>query len=500
MTAWLLVAPVLLPVLVAALSFALSGSRITQQVLGVSVLTLTLTDAVVLLVLAQRDGPQAASMGGWPAPLGIALVADRLSALLLTVSLAVALAVLVFAIGQGNADFGESSPVAFHPAYLLLTAGVGMAFLAGDLFNLFVAFEMMLTASYVLLSLGIGSGRIRAGMTYTITSLTSSLLFLTAIALCYAATGTVNMADLSLRMTQAPDGVAATLSVLLLVVFGIKAAMVPLHFWLPDSYPTAPTPITAIFAALLTKVGVYAMVRTQTLIFPRDDVWLLLTIVAVLTLLVGVLGAIAQDDLNRLLSFVLVSHIGFMLFGLALFDEAGLTGTVLYTAHHIVVQAGLFLVSGIVVRLSGTASLASLTHRAPPPPVVAGLFMLPALALAGIPPTSGFVAKFVLLQAGGERSGWPVTVLIAAALLTSLLTLYAMTRVWRAVFSAGPDRPAPRREAGNVLMLAATVGIVGLGVAIAVGAGLLGEISEAAARDLVDPDGYREAVLGGGAG
>ncbi|KAB8159529.1 Na+/H+ antiporter subunit D [Streptomyces sp. 3MP-14] len=499
MTAWLLVAPMLLPVLAAGVSFTLSGSRVAQQLLGVGVLTLVLADSVMLLVMAERDGPRAATLGGWPAPLGITLLADRLSALLLMVSVAVALAVLVFSIGQGFADSGRSSPYAFHPAYLLLTGGICLAYLAGDLFNLFVAFEMMLTSSYVLITLGAGADRIRAGMTYTITSLASSLLFLTSIALCYAAVGTVNLADLSRRMDAVPDGMVAALSVLLLVVFGIKAAAVPLHFWLPDSYPTAPAPITAVFAALLTKVGVYAMVRTQTLLFPRDGTWTLLAIAAIVTLLVGVLGAVAQDDINRLLSFVLVSHIGFMLFGLALFDVPGLTGTVLYTVHHIAVQAGLFLVAGIVVRLAGTASLTRLARAAPPPPVVAGLFLVPALSLAGIPPTSGFVAKFVLLQAGGEHGG-AVPVLVGAALVTSLLTLYAMARLWRAVFSAGPERPPPGRYPGNVLILGAAAGIVLTGVGIAVGAGELGRISERAAHDLLERDGYREAVLGEEAG
>ena len=496
MTGWLLVAPVLLPVLVAGLSLAVWRSAGTQRLLGVGVLSTVLADSAVLLVLADRNGPLVLHVGGWPAPAGVSLVADRLSTLLMTMALAVTLAVLVFAVGQGTAEGGDPVHAPFHPTYLLLAAGVCLAFLAGDLFNLFVAFELMLAASYVLINLNADEGRIRAGMTYTITSLLSSLLFLTAIGLLYAATGTVNLADLARRVPELPDGLRTVFSLLLLIVFGIKAAVVPLHFWLPDSYPTAPAPITAVLAALLTKVGLYAMVRTQTLLFPRPEPWPPLLVAAALTLLVGAVGAVAQRDLNRLLSFVLVSHIGYMLFGLSLYTVEGLTGTVLYAVHHIAAQAALFLIAGLVVSWSGTAALPKLARAAPPPGLVAGLFMVAALSLAGIPPLSGFVAKLALLRAGVDRGGAAVLALLAAALVTSLLTLYLMARVWQAAFAAGPARPpAVRRPGGLRLMLGATTGTVLVGVAVAVAAGPLARVSERAAVDLLERDTYREAVL-----
>ncbi|MDG9701268.1 Na+/H+ antiporter subunit D [Streptomyces sp. DH37] len=498
MTDWLLIAPVLLPVLVAGLSLAVWRSPGAQRLLGTGGLLVALVDAVVLLVLSDRRGPLVLDVGGWPAPAGVALVADRLSALLLTVALAVALAVLVFAIGQGTAEGGDPVHAPFHPAYLLLAAGVSLAFLAGDLFNLFVAFELMLAASYVLINLNADEGRIRAGMTYTITSLLSSLLFLTAIGVVYAATGTVNLADLGERIPGLPEGLRTVFSLLLLIVFGIKAAVVPLHFWLPDSYPTAPAPITAVLAALLTKVGLYAMVRTQTLLFPRTEPWTPLLVAAGVTLLVGALGAIAQQDLNRLLSFVLVSHIGYMLFGLSLYSVTGLTGTVLYAMHHIAVQAALFLIAGLVAGWSGTASLNRLARATPPPGVLAALFLVSGLSLAGIPPLSGFVGKLVLLQAGVERGGAAVLALLAAALLTSLLTLYVMAKVWRAAFATGSGSPSPARLRGGGarLMLGATVGTVLIGVAVALGAGPVARVSERAAADLLERDAYLEAVLG----
>ncbi|CAM5296736.1 Na+/H+ antiporter subunit D [Streptomyces pilosus] len=507
MTGVLPALPVLLPVLGAGLTlFPLSHAVV--RALSTGVLTLVLACEAALLVLADTRGPQALHVGGWPAPLGVTLVADRLSALLLTVSTLVALAVLVFAIGQGTAEDRTPSVVVFHPAFLLLITGVSLAFLSGDLFNLFVAFEVMLAASYVLITLDADENRTRAGMTYTIVSLTSSLLFLSLIALVYAATGTVTLAQLGPRLAELPDGLRGAFALLLLTVLGIKTAVIPLHFWLPDSYPTAPAPITAVFAALLTKVGVYALLRTQTLLFPRTDVWTLLACAAIITMIVGILGAIAQDDLNRLLSFTLVSHIGFMLFGLALFDARGLTGSILYVVHHIVVQAALFLAAGLVVGRTGTAALHRMAGRWPPGVLVIALFAVPAMSLSGIPPFSGFVAKLALLEAGVAQGGPVAYALAAAALLTSLLTLYAMTRVWTVAFTARaaghreepppePDTPAAR-PSGTRFMFAAAAGMTVAGIAIAVCAGPLAELGERAAEDLLHPRDYRSAVLGEG--
>ncbi|RBM11715.1 proton-conducting transporter membrane subunit [Streptomyces sp. PT12] len=501
MTTLLLVLPVLLPILAAAFSLALVRNGTAQRALTVAVLTAVLADAIGLLVYVDREGTTVVALGGWSPRLGIALVADLLSALLLTVAVLVALAVLLFALGQGTTDRPALTVTPFHPAYLLLVGGVGLAFLSGDLFNLFVAFEVMLASSYVLITLNAGGERVLAGMTYTMTSLTSSLLFLTAVGLVYAATGTVNLAELAERTGGLSDGVRSALAAFLLVVFGIKAAVVPLHFWLPDSYPTAPAPITAVFASLLTKVGVYAMIRTQSLLFPRDGAWWLIGCAAVLTMVVGILGAIAQDDINRLLSFTLVSHIGFMLFGLALFDRAGFTGAILYIVHHIVVQAALFLVTALVVSRTGTAAL----HRLKPPvesgerpgpgrPLAAALFLVPALSLAGLPPFSGFIAKLALLRAAVVDGGAIAYSVAAAALVTSLLTLYAMVRVWRVI--SVPLASAAATAGGRALTVGAAAGMVAVGLAMAAWAGPLVALTERAAADLSRPADYREAVLG----
>jgi multicomponent Na+:H+ antiporter subunit D len=498
--------PVLLPMLAAAVSVIGSRSAALQRVVGVAVLAVVAVIAGVLLVVADERGPVVAELGGWAAPVGIALVADRLSALLLLVSTLVTLAVLVYAIDQRIADYGRrTASTTFHPMYLMLCAGVSLAYLTGDLFTLFVAFELMLTASYVLITRRTGARRIRAGMTYVTVSLLSSLLFLTAVALVYAATGTVNLADLSELIGTLHPGVRSALALMLLVVFGIKAAIVPLHFWLPDSYPNAPGPVAALFAGLLTKVGFYALLRTETLLFGRDAPWTLLLVLAVVTMLVGALGALAQNDLNRLLSFLLVSHIGFMLFGLAVFDAAGLSGAMLYAAHHITVLATLFLVSGLITRRTGTVALDEMGGLARSAPGLAVLFAVPALTLAGIPPTAGFIAKLALLEAGAGAGLFP-QVVAGVLILASLLTLYALVRVWVRVFWGKPkpphpdDDPTDEVEVGTARapapMYAATGGLVAVSLAIVVFAGPLTAVTAQAGVDLMERTPYIDAVLG----
>jgi multicomponent Na+:H+ antiporter subunit D len=505
----LLPLPVLLPMLGAALTVVGSRSPAFQRIVGVVVLTAVVVLAAVLLAAADARGPIVAELGGWPAPLGIALVADRLSALLLLVSTLVTLAVLVYAIEQRRSDYGRRTvSTTFHPMYLMLCAGVSLAYLTGDLFTLFVAFEIMLTASYVLITRRTNAQRVRSSMTYVTVSLASSLLFLTAVAMVYAATGTVNLADLAGKIAELPPPLRTVLALMLVVVFGIKAAVVPLHFWLPDSYPNAPGPVAALFAGLLTKVGFYALLRTQTLLFPQDGPWTLMLVLAVATMLVGALGALAQGDLNRLLSFLLVSHIGFMLFGLAVSSAAGAAGAALYAAHHITVLATLFLVSGLITRRTGTVALDRMGGMLRTAPGLAVLFAIPALTLAGMPPTAGFVAKLALLQAGAGAGPVPAAV-AGVVVLASLLTLYALTRVWIRVFWGEPQPALPDRDPDDEVvvgtarsaptMYVATAGLVAASVAIAVGAGPLTALTARAGADLVEREPYRVAVLGEGA-
>ncbi len=524
---------VVLPFLGAAVTFILIRHARAQRAVSISTLSVTLLIEVVMLISAPSAGTHAVKLGGWEPPFGIVLVVDQFSALMLVVSSAVSLSVLIYAAGQGMADGDEDGPVSiFHPTYLILVAGVSNAFLTGDLFNLYVGFEILLTASYVLMTLGGTAPRIRAGVTYVVVSVVSSMLFLIAIAMIYGATGTINMADLAVKLESVDPATQLVLHLMLLVAFGIKAAVFPLSFWLPDSYPTAPAPVTAVFAGLLTKVGVYAMVRVETLLFPGDRINSLLMVVALLTMVVGILGALAQSDIKRLLSFTLVSHIGYMVFGLAISTRIGLGAAVYYVAHHIIVQTSLFLVTGLIERRGGTANVDRLGGLAKLSPLLGLLFFLPAMNLAGIPPFSGFLGKLGLIQAGVELGTPLAYVLVAGGVATSLLTLLVMARVWNRAFwrspadaedpdpillaskadgsSVGTSRHVTGEDTGRFAgkdpvrllpasMTGPTIGLVALGLALTVLAGPLFTLSDGAAQETLDRTPYIEAVLGAGA-
>ncbi|HRW36376.1 MAG: Na+/H+ antiporter subunit D [Acidimicrobiales bacterium] len=492
----LLPLPVVLPLFAAGCSMAAARRRWLQRLIGIAALSACVAAAVAILLHADREGPAAAFMGGWDAPVGISLVADRLTGLMLVVAAPVLLAVLVFATGQPGT---EKEQPAFHPVYLVLAAGINLSFLTGDLFNLFVAFEMMLTASYVLITIGGRRDQVRTGMTYVVINLIASTLLVATIGLLYAATGTVNMADLAGRIGHLPGGVRVAFALLLFVVFGIKAAVFPLFFWLPDSYPSAPTAVTAVFAGLLTKVGVYCLIRTQTLmVAPGDRPIGFMLAIAALTMVVGVLGAIAQNDIKRILSFHIVSQIGYMVLGIALFSVAGLAAAMLYLVNQIVLKSTLLLTAGIVDHAAGSSRLAEVGGLARRHPIVGWLFLLPALSLAGIPPLSGFVAKLSVIDAGFADHAW---IAVGVAIAVSILTLYSMTKIWGGAFwgevevVAEPSDAMSRRYGATAPMLASTAALVVLSLALAVFAGPLLELCQRAAADLLSPTAYISAVL-----
>lgn len=484
---------IVVPLAGSAVSLLAIRSRAIQRLVAIVCAVATTAIAVAVLVDVDRNGTQVAAMGGWPGRIAINLVADRFSALMLTVGATMLLAVLLFAIGQ-RADDERSRW--YHPAYLALTAGVSGAFLAGDLFNMFVFFEVLLVSSYVLLTLEGDDDQIRAGTTYVVLNVVESMVLVMGVALIFAATGTLNMAELPERLAALPEGVRLGLNLLLLIAFGLKAAVFPLFSWLPDSYPAAPSPVSAVFAGLLTKIGVYAIVRTQTLLFPETNRTLLL-VIAGLTMAVGVLGAIAQTDIKRILSFHIVSQIGYMVMGVALGGTAAIAATIFYMLHHIPVKTSLFLVEGIVERETGSSTLdrvSGLAHRSGP---LAVLFLVPALSLAGIPPFSGFLGKLGVVTAGLDQRSWWI---VATALAVSIMTLVSMLKIWNGAFWGDPIPPTQQPASRGVLrhhplMSAVTACVVTGTVAIAVFAGPLYRFAERAAVDVTSTRAYAEAVI-----
>ncbi|UNK70826.1 Na+/H+ antiporter subunit D [Microbacterium sp. H1-D42] len=501
---------VMLPLLGAAITLIYGRRPRLQVIVSAGTLAAVSVIAAVLLVAVDAaDEPFAVSVGGWPVPFGIILYVDRFAALLVLVSSIVLLAVLLFSIGQGSADGAEDTPISiFHPTYLILAAGIFDAFIAGDLFNLYVGFEILLVASYVLITLGSTESRIRTGAVYIVVSLVSSILFLAAIAMIYGAVGTVNMAQIAERVAQLPQETQLVLHLMLVVAFGIKAAIFPVSFWLPDSYPTAPAPVTAVFAGLLTKVGVYALIRTETQLFASNSIDTLLLIIALATMIVGVLGAVAQAELKRILSFTLVSHVGYMIFGLAIATEAAIGATVYYIVHHIVVQTTLFLAVGLIERKAGSTSILRVNGLMKAAPLLAVLYFVPAINLGGLPPFSGFIGKIALFEAAAEVGTPLMIVLIFGGILTSLLTLYALMRAWNLAFWREEDDATEGTESdgriaylGNApaadvqqatrvipsIMTLATGGMVAVTLALTVFAGPLYALCDRIGTGLLQP-------------
>lgn len=494
----LLVMPIILPLAAAAGCLLAWRSRVAQRVIGVAGAASLLVAAVLLLHSVWRDGIQAVQVGRWPAPFGITLVADTFSALMVLMAGIVGFTTALYSLGSID---GRRELYGYHALMNVLLMGVCGAFLTGDIFNLYVWFEVMLIASFVLLALGGERAQMEGAIKYVTLNLMSSAILLAAVGILYGLTGTLNMADLSVRVAARPaDGVMTAVSMMFLVAFGIKAAVFPLFFWLPASYHTPPAPVSAIFAGLLTKVGVYAMIRVFSLIFTHDVDYThgLITILAGLTMLSGVLGAAAQSEFRRILSFHIISQIGYMIMGLGLFTAAAVAGSVFYIAHHIIVKTNLFFVSGIANRLRGSYRLDSLGGLYRDHPWLALLFLVPALSLAGIPPLSGFFAKFALVRAGLAIEGYGI---VAVALIVGLLTLYSMTKIWSEAFwkadprrSEGADSIVMSADARFMLLPISLLALLTMGIGLA--PGLLLELSARAADELMNPAAYVSCVLG----
>nr|WP_269816161.1 Na+/H+ antiporter subunit D [Halomonas sp. G15] len=494
--------PILIPLMSGAVSLVFWRSRLMQRLVAVGGTAGLLITALWLLASVNREGILVMHMGNWAAPFGISLVADLLGAIMVVLTGIIGLAVAIYSLataGRGHEAYG------YFPLMHLLLAGVAGAFLTGDIFNLYVWFEVMLVASFALLILGSEKAQMEGAIKYVTLNLLSSVIFLIAVGLLYGMVGTLNMADIARRLAAVEDqGMVDALAMMFMVAFGIKAAAFPLFFWLPASYHTPPVAVSALFAGLLTKVGVYALFRVFTLIFHHSPGYTheILLWGAGLTMLSGVLGAAAQFEFRRILSFHIVSQIGYMILGLALFTPLAIVGGVFYIMHHIIVKANLFLVSGIVHRLGGSYQLKRLGGFYRSHPWLAVLFLIPALSLAGIPPLSGFLAKFIVIRAGIEAEAYGVT---AIALLVGLLTLYSMIKIWSEVFwkSTPPEgdvAPYPEVRQRELWLMAAPV--VGLGLCtlfIGLYPAPIHALAEASAAQLLDPDAYIRAVLGEGA-
>ncbi|MBE0452638.1 monovalent cation/H+ antiporter subunit D [Roseovarius autotrophicus] len=501
---WIVVPVVLPAVLAAVLTLAMRHHIGLQRVFSVAGSVALLAVALGLLGHAGTGAIEVYELGNWPAPFGIVLVLDRLSAVMVVLTAALALIVLLYAIGTGWDARGRN----FHPLWQFQLMGICGAFLTGDAFNLFVFFEVLLIASYGLMIHAGGARRLKAGVQYVIYNLLGSTLFLFALGTLYAVTGTLNMADLALRAAEIPAGDSALLRVgamLLFLVFAIKAALLPLHFWLPNTYAEAPAPVAALFA-IMTKVGAYAILRFYTLVFGPDLgvtaalIDRILIYGAILTLVVGMIGVLGARRLGRLAAFAAIGSMGTLLVAIAGFTEASTAAAVYYTLHSTLAGALLFLVVDLVrERRGATAGALVPGPRLAQHGMITALWFGTAIAIAGMPPLSGFLGKLLILDA--TRHMEAVWLIWAAILATSLVAILGLAQAGSVVFwkttdsadSAGtPPAPQP------ALPLVACFTLLGGIVALAVFAGPVMRYLEAMAAQLHAPAAYIAAVLGQG--
>ena len=505
----LLAAPVAAPLLTAALILLLTrwgGRRLIRHQIALTSVALcfNLAAAIVLFQSTAVQGQRIIlQMGGWSAPYGITVYGDGLSTTLLLLTALVALAVYPFAVA--TIDYHRAR-MGFHPLYLFLLMGVNGAFLAGDLFNLYVFFEVLLMASFVLLTVGAQPAQTNSGIRYVVLNLLASTVFLVAAGIAYGTLGTLNMAQIAERLPLAPPAVRTLFAGLLLIGFGSKAAIFPLFFWLPASYHTPPPAVTALFGGLLTKVGVYTLFRSFTLFFPELLIsWqpILLTIAGA-TMLVGALGALAQPGIRRLLSFHIISHVGFMLMGLAVALSGnqlaigfGLGAAVLYLCHHMIIKTALIMAGGAVELHMGSDRLASIGGLVTRQPFLAFLFFMAAISLAGIPPFSGFVSKLSLLQITLDTRHWLVS---GVSIFASLLTMLNMMRLWRESFWGDYKRPSrvPSRILQSSLRQRLMLTPIAVLVMLSLGLGILGgpafKLTMRVAQQALDRQAYIDAV------
>jgi multicomponent Na+:H+ antiporter subunit D len=491
---FLIASPILVTLISAIISLAMP--KRLGKIMGVLGSTALLAVSAVLLNVVVQNGIQVAQIGNWPAPFGITFVVDIFSAIMVLLTGVTGFAVSIFAWHSVDA---ERHKFGFYPLFLIMLMGVSGAFLTGDIFNMYVWFEVLLISSFVLMVLGGERPQIEGAVKYVTLNLLSSTFFLVAVAILYGKLGTLNFADLAVRVSQTHDDTLVQVaSLLLLGAFGIKAAVFPLYFWLPASYHTPPVAVSAVFAGLLTKVGVYALIRTFTLIFiwERAITHNILLVIAACTMFFGVIGAAVQFDFRRILSIHIISQIGYMIMGLALFSRLAIAGAVFYLIHIIVVKTNLFFISGLVNHIKGTYALKKLGGLYRAEPFLAFLFIISAFSLAGIPPLSGFWAKFLLIKAGLELDGW---IIVAVALVVSVLTLFSMTKIWAEVFWK-PDpneNPAPvKKDAAYFSMLVPILFMTVLILGISLYTEPFLQLAHRASDQLLNPSIYINAVLG----
>lgn len=487
----MVVLPMIVPIITGVLLVFLRDYVKLQRVVSIVTMAFITGLAVLMLYIVQQDGILKIDFSGWLPPFGILFVADTFALILVLTASLVTMICLLYAF----ATIGERhEKMYFYPFVLFLIAGVNGSFLTGDIFNLFVCFEVMLLASYALVALGGEKFQLRESLKYVLINVVASWMFLVALAFLYGTVKSLNMAHIAQLVAAAgQDPILTTVSIFFMIVFAVKAGLL-LFFWLPGSYSVPPTAVQALFAALLTKVGIYALIRTFTLMFPHNqDVthWLIGTMAGI-TIVAGCMGAMAGKDVRTIATYNVLIGVGFILIGLATGTEQGYAGAIYYLVHDMLAKALLFLIIGTMVCVTGEIVVKNMNGLIRNYPLFGWLYFVVMCALAGIPPLSGFLGKVLIGQGAIEGQNY---VLLAIGIGSSIIVLYSLLRIFLASFFgettvSEEDRiPIPKLAMTSFVLLA--ICIVGVGV----GAESLAPYVENAAKVLADPSIYIDAVL-----
>ncbi len=500
MTQQLILYPLLLQMLLAILLMFFWRKINIQRVISMLGSLVHLAVSIGVFAYIWNNGTQTVQAGSWEAPFGITFIADTFAATMVLLTSIAGLAVSIFSSGSVISDrlrFG------YFPIFHFLLLGLTGAFLTGDIFNLYVWFEIIIISSFVLITIGGEKAQLEGAVKYFTLNFLASMIFLTAIAVLYGLTGSLNMADLANKVAAVENRALVEITaILFLIGFGIKSALFPLYFWLPASYHTPPSAVSAIFGGLLTKVGVYALIRVFTLIFV-GDVFLdqILLVLAIFTLFSGALGALVQNNIRKVFSYLIICHIGYMIIGLGMFTEVAIAGTIFYLVHDIVVKTNLFMISGLIYRIKGSNSMRALGGFYANYPMLSLLMFIPLFSLVGIPPLSGFWPKISLITASFDsESYWS----LAAIIFASFITLVVIAKLWAEVFwkdaTEIPVRPKFRyyHKIKNIKRIQIVVPIVFLSLVslyIGFGAEHIQRLSTRIASELMDNQQYIDAVL-----
>lgn len=490
-----LLIPILIPFIVGMVLMFLQKNIPLQRFISLVTFAAAAVVAFMVMLKVRADGILTVTFGNWPAPFGITMVADGMSTMLVFTSFVLAFFITWYSfetIGTGREKHF------YYPGLMFILTGVTGAFTTGDIFNLFVFFEVLLMSSYLLIVLGGEKKQLRESIKYILVNVVSSALFVIAVAYLYSVIGTLSMADISVKIAEiGQPGIVTTLAVLFLMVFGLKAAVFPLYFWLPSSYGAAPMPVLALFGALLTKVGIYAITRVYTLFFVHDQSFThgLLMVLAILTIVFGCVGALATFNAKQIIIYNIVIAVGVILFGVAQMNETAIEGALFYLVHDMIIKAALFMLVGVLIYVAGTADLRKMGGLMKTYPVFGWVYLIAAFGLAGIPPLSGFVGKLLIIQGGFEAGNIWLTIILLAS---SLIVLLSVIRIFLYAFWGEEGQMVAINKDSYRNMMWPGVLLVVLSVAYGVGAEWIVPFMDNAAKTLMDPSIYVDAVMKGG--